>query len=228
MLVTMRASRGTPLPPPAGLPYGRPCVSASPTSTRLDRRSSAPRRGAVVRWAVTAAATITSALALDAAASAVGVLLVATGVLARAPFAVMLPVLATTYALWALGLRASVMANGRLLDATGTSTNALSKLLFDAARRRAWSPAGARRAAATGYVAVEAAKEIPYYVGAFGAALLADSVETAEAIVFLAGTNLGAAGYELGLARLTRRGLAWRSRRASRLRVSSTPAGTAA
>ncbi len=45
-------------------------------------------------------------------------------------------------------------------------------------------------------------KEIPYYAGAFGAALT-DTVSSADAIVFLAGANLGAAAYEYGLARLT-------------------------
>jgi hypothetical protein len=35
-------------------------------------------------------------------------------------------------------------------------------------------------------------------------AVLSDSVSSNDAIVFLAGTNLGAAGYEYGLARVTR------------------------
>ena len=130
--------------------------------------------------------------------------------------------------MWAAGLRANVVANGQLLEATGTSTNVLSKLLFDAAWRRAWSPRAARAASAAGYVALEAAKEIPYYTGAFGSALLIDHVDAAEAIIFLAGTNLGAAVYEIGLARLTRRGLAWRTRRAVRPLSASTTVGTVA
>jgi len=60
-------------------------------------------------------------------------------------------------------------------------------------------------AAGAGYVAVELAKEAPYYVGAFGAAALTDAVSSDEALVFLAGANLGAAAYEYVLARLTRR-----------------------
>jgi hypothetical protein len=52
------------------------------------------------------------------------------------------------------------------------------------------------------------AQEIPYYAGAFGSALLTNDVDAAEAIIFLAGTNVGAAVFETGLAHLTRRGLA--------------------
>lgn len=168
----------------------------------------------LVRWTVTAAATAASALALDVTASAVGIVLVARHVLVDAPMAVMVGFLVATYGLWVAGLRANVAANADLLEATGTSTNALSKLCFDVGRRRAWSDRGARRAAAAGYVALEAGKELPYYLGAFGSAVLTTEVGAAEAIVFLAGTNVGAAGYELSLAKVTRHGLAWRARRA--------------
>ena len=167
-------------------------------------------------------------MARDVTAAAVGGLVVATHVLGDASLAVLLAGLATTYGLWAAGLRVNVVANGRLLEATGTSTNAFSKLLFDAAWRRAWSPRGARAASAAGYVTLEAAEEIPYYAGAFGSALVTDDVDAAEAIIFLAGTNVGAAVYEIGLARLTRRGLAWRSRRGVRPLPASTPVATVA
>ncbi len=140
----------------------------------------------VARWVITGAATAASALALDVTASAVGVLLVATHALQAAPFAVILAALAATYGLWAAGLRANVVANGQLLEATATSTNVLSKLLFDVAQRRSWSPRAARTASAVGYVMLEAAKEIPYYVGVFGSALLTDHVDAAEAFIFLA------------------------------------------
>ena len=53
-------------------------------------------------------------------------------------------------------------------------------------------------------MATELAKEAPYYAGAFGAVLVSDSVSSNDALIFLAGANLGAAGYEYGLARLTR------------------------
>ncbi len=61
-----------------------------------------------------------------------------------------------------------------------------------------------RIAAAAGYLGTELAKEAPYYAGAFGAVFLSDSVSSADALIFLAGTNLGAAAYEYALGLLTR------------------------
>jgi hypothetical protein len=61
----------------------------------------------------------------------------------------------------------------------------------------------------------EVAKEVPYYAGAFGAAVFTDSVSSSEAIVFLGGANLGAAAYEYGLAGATRGLLRRRTPRAS-------------
>jgi hypothetical protein len=52
-------------------------------------------------------------------------------------------------------------------------------------------------------VVTELAKEVPYYAGALGTAVLSDSVSSNDALVFLGGANLGAAAYELGLARMT-------------------------
>ena len=60
-----------------------------------------------------------------------------------------------------------------------------------------------RLAAAIGYVGTEIAKETPSYAGAFGAALVSESVSANDALIFLGGANLGAAAYEYGLARLT-------------------------
>ena len=71
-----------------------------------------------------------------------------------------------------------------------------------------------RIAAAIGYVGTELAKEAPYYAGAFGAALLTDSISSNDALIFLGGANLGAAAYEYGLARLVRAFLQRRTRRA--------------
>ena len=59
-----------------------------------------------------------------------------------------------------------------------------------------WSGARSEFAAAAGYVATEIAKEAPYYAGAFGAAAVTDFVSSKHALIFLAGTNLGAAAYE--------------------------------
>jgi hypothetical protein len=53
-------------------------------------------------------------------------------------------------------------------------------------------------------VLTELAKEVPYYASASGVALLSDSVSTGDAIVFLAGSNLGAGIYEYTLARVMR------------------------
>jgi hypothetical protein len=55
-----------------------------------------------------------------------------------------------------------------------------------------------------GYVATEAVKELPYVIGAFGAAAASDSIRRREALVFLVGANLGATAYELLVAVGTR------------------------
>ena len=81
-----------------------------------------------------------------------------------------------------------------------------------------------RAASAIGYVVIEVAKEAPYYAGAFGTALLSDDVDSADALVFLGGANLGAAVYEYGISRLTRTVLDARSRRI----VRPTPNGRCA
>ncbi len=103
-----------------------------------------------------------------------------------------------------LGRLICSLHNWALLVQTGTSTNALSKAAYDVAGRRAPGTRVQRVASAAGYLATELAKEAPYYAGAFGATLLSDSVSSNDALIFLAGANLGAAAYEYGLARLTR------------------------
>ena len=164
-------------------------------------------------WAVTIFATAVSTWALDAVAAAAGVVLVASHLLSGLLHWQALVFLAASYAVWAAGLRANLRANWTLLEETGTSTNALSKAAHDLARIRTTSVRAHRIASAIGYVATEVAKEAPYYAGAFGAAVLSDSVSSNDAIVFLGGANLGAAGYEYGLARLTRTALRLRTRR---------------
>jgi hypothetical protein len=169
------------------------------------------RRG-LSAWLITLAATAASTYALDAVATAAGVLLVASGLGSGLDRPLVLAVLAATYVLWGVGLRANLRANWLLLRQTGTSTNALSKAAFELTRRR--RARTQRVAADAGYVATELAKEAPYYAGAFGAAALTDAVSSSDALLFLAGANLGAAAYEYGLARLTR-GLLRRPRCAS-------------
>ncbi len=174
-----------------------PIVSAV-TSLRIPSRPLA-----ATAWFITVAATAASTYALDAVATAAGLLLVASQLLSGLDHTAVLAFLAVSYVVWGVGLRANLRANWLLLRRTGTSTNVLSKAAFELTRGR-----GARTqrvAAGAGYVAVELAKEAPYYAGAFGAAVLTDAVSSNEALLFLAGANLGAAVYEYGLARLTRR-----------------------
>ena len=156
------------------------------------------------RWLVTCAATLVSTYALDAIATAAGMLLVASGILNGIGHMYALLFLASTYILWGAGLRVNLKSNWELLGSTGTSTNVLSKVAYDLARLRTSSARAQRIAADAGYVYMEFAKELPYYAGAFGAALLTSSISSNEAIVFLGGANLGAAVYEYGLARLVR------------------------
>ena len=166
------------------------------------------------RWATTLAATVVSTYALDALAAAAGVLLVGSHALRGLDHGLLLGFLAASYGAWALGLRVNLKANWALLEQTGTSTNALSKAAYDVVGRRATGTRVQRIASAAGYLATELAKEAPYYAGAFGATLLSDSVSSNDALIFLAGANLGAAAYEYGLARLTRAFLGLRLRRA--------------
>lgn len=165
------------------------------------------------RWAVTIAATAASTYALDAIATAAGIALAASGVLGGLDHLLVLGLLAASYVIWGVGLRVSLQANWSLLEETGTSTNVLSKAAYDLARLRTASPRVRRLAASAGYVSTELAKEAPYYAGAFGTAVLSDSVSSNEALIFLAGANLGAAVYEYGLGRLTQAFLRLRARR---------------
>jgi hypothetical protein len=151
-------------------------------------------------WFVTFAAMAASTYALDAVATAAGLLLAASTLLHGVSHGLLLVVLCASYFAWGAALRVSLAANRRLLEATGTSTNALSKAGYDLARSRRAKTV----AAAVGYVVCELAKEAPYYMGAFGATVLSDSVSSSDALVFLSGANLGAAAYEYALARLTR------------------------
>lgn len=159
---------------------------------------------ATKRWLASIAATAVSTYALDAIATAAGLLLAASQLLSGLDHLAVLLVLAGSYVAWGAGLRVNLRANWALLADTGTSTNVLSKAGHDLVALRTRSVRARKFAAAAGYVGAELAKEAPYYAGAFGAALLTDSVSANEAIIFLAGANLGAALYEYGLARLVR------------------------
>jgi hypothetical protein len=157
----------------------------------------------ITRWGATALATVVSTYALDAFATAAGLLLVASGLLADLNREMVLAFIAGSYLIWALALRSALAANWTLLTTTGTSTNLPSKLAHDLTGRYTGSLRARRFTSATGYVGTEVVKEVPYYAGAFGTALVNDSVSTSDAIIFLGGTNLGAAAYEYGLAGIT-------------------------
>jgi hypothetical protein len=133
-----------------------------------------------------------------------GLSLAASGLLDRVSHGQALLFLASTYLIWGLGLHVNLKANWALLERTGASTNALSKAAHDLVALRTGGLRARRIAAAVGYTGTELAKEAPYYAGAFGAALFTDSITANDAIIFLAGANLGAAVYEYGLARLVR------------------------
>lgn len=156
------------------------------------------------RWLFTVVATILSAYALDATATAAGLLLAASQLLHGLDHGAVLLFLAATYVAWGAGLRVNLRANWALLEDTGTSTNVLSKAAYDVVRLRSGSARARRIAADAGYVVTELAKETPYYAGAFGAALLTDSISANDALIFLGGANLGAAAYEYGLAQAVR------------------------
>jgi hypothetical protein len=155
-------------------------------------------------WLVTVLATVASTYALDAFATATGAALTASGLLDGIGRPALLGLLAGSYGLWFAGLRVNLGANWALLQSTGTSTNLFSKGAHDLAAARGAGRRARRLAASAGYVATEALKELPYYAGAFGATVL-DGVSSRDALVFLAGTNVGAGIYEYGVARLTHR-----------------------
>jgi hypothetical protein len=170
-------------------------------------------RPGVWRWTVSTAATLASVYVLDAVATVAGIGLVASGLAAGLDRGWIITLLVAGYLIWAVSLRSALQANDQLLAATGTSTNILSKAAHDLTRRLTRNARAARVAAVAGYAGTELAKEIPYYAGAFGTAAVSDAVTTDEALIFLAGANLGAAAYEYGLARLTRVVLHHRDRR---------------
>ena len=166
----------------------------------------APRSGSKVKgWLITILATVVSTYALDGIATAGGVLLVASGRHWQ-----------TSDRPTAGGCSPLPMSPGvRVSGSTCRRTSSSSKPWEPAATRCRKPPMSssdgdpstvrARRiAAAVGYVGTELAKEVPYYAAAFGVALASDAITSRDALIFLAGTNLGAAVYEYGLGTVTR------------------------
>lgn len=155
-------------------------------------------------WTATGVATLASTYLLDLVSAAAGAGLVGSGLLEGIGAGAALAFLAASYLAWGGALRPSLAANWALVERTGASTCLPSKLAHDVARRCRASARIRRIATASGYVGAELAKEAPYYAGAAGAVLLLDGLTSADALVFLAGANLGAAAYEYGLAQGTR------------------------
>lgn len=160
-------------------------------------------------WAATLVASIATTYALDLVATSTGLLTVALGLHDGLGYGAALVVLFVSYLAWGAGLWAILKVNWDLLRRTGTSTNLLSKAAYDIVARLTENPRWRRVAADGGYITTELAKEAPYYLGAAGAALFTDTVSAIDAIVFLAGANVGAAAYEFALARGMRFFLAW-------------------
>ncbi len=165
------------------------------------------------RWLATLAASVVTTYALDFVATSAGLLLVASHLLEGLDRGEALVLLFASYLAWAGGLWAILKVNWDLLQRTGTSTNLLSKAAHDLVTRRTSSQRWRRAAAHLGYIVTELAKEAPYYLGAAGAALFTESISAVDAIVFLAGANVGAAAYEFALARGLRLFLAWAIKR---------------
>lgn len=157
-------------------------------------------RPTLSRWMTTCAATAASTYALDILATSAGLLLVASQILDGLSWPQALIFLALSYLAWGAGLQVNLKANWKLLERTGTSTNILSKVAFDIAARRGATRRARELWAGAGYVVTELGKEAPYYVAAIGAAAATDAVTALDALIFLAGANIGAAGYEYGLA----------------------------
>ena len=153
------------------------------------------------RWGATVAASVLTAYALDLVATAVGLLVAGSGLLAGIDYFLAITLLLASYVFWGSGLWAVIKANWALLQRTGACTNVLAKAGHDLAVRLGWSLRGRKVAACVGNTATELAKEAPYYIGAGGFALFSDSVSAIDAIVFLAGANTGAALYGFALAR---------------------------
>lgn len=162
------------------------------------------------RWSVTLAATVASTYALDLVATAAGLALAGSQLLHGWDRPAILLFLAGSYLAWGAGLWTNLKANWDLLERTGTSTNALSKLAYDLLGRAKVRPFWRRIGSDSGYVGTELAKEAPYYAGAAGAVLFSESITANDAMIFLGGANLGAALYEFALAHGVRVFLRWR------------------
>lgn len=169
-------------------------------------------REKMVRWGITAGGTVGSTLAIEGIATACGLTLSNSSALDTWGTKSLMLFLAESYGMWFKGMRENTNANWELLEQEGVSTNAPSKALYDMAGRRGWSERKQKIVAGAGYVGTEIAKELPYYTGAFGAATVWNEISNDDAIIFLAGANIGAGLYEYGFSKITKVGLHIRAR----------------
>lgn len=134
---------------------------------------------------MTVAATLVSTGVLEFVATVGGALLVWSRFLDWASHRYVLGFLAVTYVLWAAALWRNLIVNWRLLEATGTSTNVCAKAAYEIVRLRSRSRRAMKVGSMGGYIFTEVAKEVPYYAGAFATALVSDSVDSSDALIFL-------------------------------------------
>src|SRR5687768_7816655 len=111
------------------------------------------------RWGATAAASIVTTYALDFVATALGLLVAGSGLLAGIDYLTALALLLVSYVAWGSGLWAVIKANWALLQRTGACTNLLAKAGHDLAVRLDWSLRWRKLAACVGNIATELAKE---------------------------------------------------------------------
>jgi hypothetical protein len=160
------------------------------------------------QWMVTCVASLVTGYGLDVVATCTGLLLAGTGWLSGIDYRTGIALLLLTYVGWFFGAWSILRANWELLQRTGTSTNLFSKAGHDIAARLGWSVGWRRAATHTGYIITDLLKEVPYYVGAAGAAIFSESIAAVDAIIFLVGANIGATSYgfmqSYGMRRLVR------------------------
>jgi hypothetical protein len=160
-------------------------------------------RTGVRRWGITLAAAVTSFATLDLVATAGGITLASSGIFQGQGRSMVYGLLAISYLIWAAAMRVNLRANADLLTTTGTSTNVFSKFLFDRATSRSASPRACALAASIGYVGMQVVIEMPYYISAFGAAAASDMIDSTDALIFVAGSNVAAAAYEYVVGHIT-------------------------
>ena len=103
----------------------------APNAEMPNERLPIPALSNSKRWTVSLLATIASTYALDAVATVAGMTLVFSGLMLGLDHLPAILFLASTYVAWGAGLRVNLKVNWLLLESTGTSTNVLSKALYD-------------------------------------------------------------------------------------------------